>query len=76
MMPLQVTGTLMAVVLSFYWMPKNPESVNAVLSAWLQEFAWTERSLPGRLARRNAHVAQAEALQKEAMFCLETAIKL
>ena len=66
----------MAVVLSYYFMPKNPESVNDVLSMWLQEFAWTERSLPGRLARRNAHVAQAAALQKEPMFCLETAIKL
>ena len=69
-------GTCLVVVLSFYFMPKTPDSAHDVLAIWLQEFAWTEQSLPGRLARRNAYVAQAEALQKEPMFCLETAIKL
>jgi hypothetical protein len=72
----QILGVCVAGSLSFFSQPKIPGSKDEVLQAWLQEFAWTERAMPSALAQRNAHLASSEQLAKEAMFCMETAIKL
>lgn len=47
-----------------------------VAQAALQEFAWTEASLPERLKERLALQLHGHRLEREPMFCLETAMKL
>lgn len=46
------------------------------VQAALQEFAWTEDSIPERLKDRLALQQHGHKLEKEPMFCLETAMKL
>lgn len=49
------------------------------LQAWLQEVAWTEAEEPECLAVRNARARgkeELDLLQREPMFCFETALKL
>ena len=46
------------------------------VQTWLQEFAWTEREKPEKLAVRNQTLHGDETLQREPMFCFETALKL
>ena len=47
----------------------------AVWAAALQQFAWTEAEVPGRLAARSAAV-QGGVGEGEPLFCVETALKL
>ena len=50
-----------------------------MVQVWLQEIAWTEAQMPGRLAERNSRAdsqQEHQLLQNEPMFCLETALKL
>ncbi len=48
--------------------------------AWLQQFSWTEAGKLGKLEQRRRlaqeNSAAREALEREPMFCFETAIKL
>ena len=46
------------------------------VQTWLQEFAWTEREKPEKLAVRNQTLHDDEALRREPMFCFETTLKL
>jgi hypothetical protein len=43
---------------------------------WLQEFAWTQKSLPSCLERRNHHLASSAKLAAQSMFCFGTALRL
>lgn len=56
-----------------------PHTAAAWVQAWLQEVAWTEAELPKQLAQRNSRATsprEAAQLQREPMFCYETALKL
>jgi hypothetical protein len=50
--------------------------------AWLQEWCWTEASRASKLEERHRHLqhgaetAHSAALDREPMFCMETAVKL
>jgi hypothetical protein len=50
------------------------------VQVWLQEFAWTEAEKLRRLKERSSNLRVTsivrEAVDKEPMFCFETAIKL
>ena len=57
---------------------EGPACMHALRQVWLQQFAWTEDAKPGRLAERGEHTRDpgaAEQLQREPMFCFETALK-
>ena len=46
---------------------------------WLQDFAWTEKSIPEQLAKRAANADgehERRILEQAPMFCVETAICL
>ena len=46
---------------------------------WLQEIAWTEAQVPGKLADRQCQaqsLSEVKQLAAEPMFCMETALKL
>lgn len=74
--PLQAVGTAMAVILAFFYMPKQPKSSEQILQAWLQEFAWSQSTFQAVLETRNAKLITSRKLSMEPMFCFETAIKL
>ena len=74
--PMQVSSAAVALLLAFFLMPKDPASTDELLQTWLQEFAWTEASLPKAIAQRNLHLPQSEQLVAEPMLCIETACKL
>ena len=50
------------------------------MQVWLQEYAWTEAEKLGRLQDRSSSLrltsAAKEEVDREPMFCVETAIKL
>ena len=46
------------------------------LQAWLQRFAWTEQKLKQRKQARDSLPADKTLLEREPMFCFETAVKL
>ena len=46
------------------------------IQAWLQKFAWTDSSLKTKISKRNALPQDEALLEKEPMFCFETAVKL
>ncbi len=46
------------------------------VQTWLQEFAWTEREKPEKVAVRNQTLHSNAALVQEPMFCFETTLKL
>ncbi|KAK9808474.1 hypothetical protein WJX73_010216 [Symbiochloris irregularis] len=75
LLPLQVVGAALVWQLCWLYMPKDPKS-DMLMQAVLQEFAWTEASLPDRLAERLAYQGSGHKLDEEPMFCLETAMKL
>lgn len=54
--------------------PHNPHQANPKLVVALQQFSWTEGALGDTISTRNA--AAGGRLDKEPMFCFETAIKL
>jgi len=63
------------------WVPSFDRSVTClkcahVVQAWLQKFAWTERTLQDRVDRRNVLPQNDRLLEDEPMFCFETAVKL
>ena len=74
--PIQVTNTIAALLFAFFLMPRNPSSTDELLQTWLQEFAWTEASLPKAIEQRNLHLPQSEKLTALPMLCVETACKL
>jgi hypothetical protein len=73
---LQAVATCMAGTLSFFFMPQKLKSKDEIMSAWLQEFAWTEAEQPIAINKRNAKLANNKKLSAQPMFCVETAIKL
>ncbi len=46
------------------------------VQVWLEEFAWTQASLPECLAQRNRHLASSAELCRKPMFCFQTALAL
>lgn len=73
---LQIMITCMVVILSFFCMPKIPDSKSDILVAWLQEFSWTYKGLNDAIDTRNKHLSSSTDLRKQPMYCMETAIKL
>lgn len=58
----------------------DPEPSSCLpLQVWLQEFAWTEDDLPNKKEERSSSLpsgSDVEQLNREPMWCFETAIKL
>lgn len=54
----------------------NRTHVRASLQVWLQLFSWTEKDLPHWIAERASLLKNRAAIEKEPMFCFETAVKL
>lgn len=46
------------------------------VQTWLQRFAWTEQNLDAAVKQRNALPLDKLLLDREPMFCFETAVKL
>eukprot|EP00887_Chlorella_sp_A99_P006190 scaffold3.g6190.t1 len=90
LLPAHVSATSALCVLCFFFSPKECMEGDVLqarsdcsvpggrlpLLAWLEEFAWTEASLPACLEHRSHHFEDSERLEREPMFCVETAIKL
>ncbi|KAL6767805.1 hypothetical protein ACKKBF_B36685 [Auxenochlorella protothecoides x Auxenochlorella symbiontica] len=78
-LPMQVITTAIVAGQCFLDSPKQPSDKETLL-AFLQEFAWTEASQPAKRAARSASLkrttGQAEGIDKEPMWCFETAVKL
>lgn len=63
---------------AFLLTPKRPGE-HSILQVWLQEFAWTEGDLASKREERSSSLppgADVEALDREPMWCFETAVKL
>jgi len=77
-MVLVMTGV--AAASTFVTSVNNPSDCSANMQIWLQEFAWSEAELPARLADRKSSLtvqgSAAEELDREAMFCFETSLKM
>ena len=79
MSPMQLVETFVVIVQALLSSPARPD-VLSILQVWLQEFSWSEEDLPRKLKQRASSLpddsfAVAE-LNKEPMFCFETAVKL
>lgn len=78
-LPSQLCVTGVTAVRLFLSEPLLPRDGALEPQALLQQIAWTERSLPRKLAARSAALraaAGAEGATGAPMFCMETAIKL
>ncbi|BDA50387.1 probable lipase at C-terminar half [Coccomyxa sp. Obi] len=80
-LPLHLVMTAKVAVQLYLYTPTDPAlGQQHVLQAWLQQFSWTEADKPGKLEQRRRQARESsaarEALDREPMFCFETAIKL
>jgi len=79
MAPMQVVETVVALVQSMLSSPANPHSL-AILQVWLQEFAWKEDDVAGKMKERASSLPDESfeevELSKEPIFCFETAVKM
>ncbi|KAL4431080.1 hypothetical protein ABPG75_006336 [Micractinium tetrahymenae] len=79
LLPVQLVTGLVAIINCFVMTPTRPDHA-AILQEWLQEFAWTEAEVPRRRRRRASSLPpeskKAVAINREPMFCVETALKL
>ncbi|KAK9803205.1 hypothetical protein WJX73_003153 [Symbiochloris irregularis] len=76
--PMQLVASALTWQSLWLFSPKIPDNDPALL-AWLQEPAWTEQGLQDHLQERNTWAegdAHRQQLQREPMFCFETALKL
>lgn len=71
---LQIMWCFISIIGAAMAQPHNPHQANPKLVVALQQFSWTEAALGDTISRRNA--AARGRLDKEPMFCFETAIKL
>ncbi|KAK9907744.1 hypothetical protein WJX75_009081 [Coccomyxa subellipsoidea] len=80
LLPMQFVMTALIIVMLYMFMPKDPDAQDQVLQVWLQEFAWTEAEKLRRLKDRSSNLRLTsivrEEVDREPMFCFETAIKL
>ncbi|CAL8470482.1 g10024 [Coccomyxa elongata] len=80
LLPMHFVMTALIIVMLYLFMPKDPDAQDQVLQVWLQEFAWTEAEKLRRLKERSSNLRLTsivrEEVDREPMFCFETAIKL
>ncbi|KAI7842946.1 hypothetical protein COHA_003453 [Chlorella ohadii] len=60
-LPLELSLTLAATVLTILYSPTSSAWDSPLVQAFLQEFSWTQAAVPADLARRNALLAASEA---------------
>ncbi|GIL62264.1 hypothetical protein Vafri_16558 [Volvox africanus] len=76
----QVVTMVVVSLVSWIFIPRSVQEDLPIMQATLQRFAWTERDLPRQrklrlttVPRNYSRIAQ---LEREPMFCFETAVKL
>jgi hypothetical protein len=78
-LPMNIVMAGLVVISSYLSMPNNPKTDNGIMTVWLQEFAWSERELPGRREERRSGLcgpAENCPMDTEPMFCFETSLKM